>query len=294
MKTPSRGLATASPRHPAFVTAIRLELADYKNVLEFTAEHQLTTEPLRIDVLIIKKPPEVVIEKNIAAIFRSVNIVEYKSPSKHVSVADFYKVHAYAYLYASLEKTAITDSTLTIVESHYPHDLIRHIKEFLHFGIEENTPGIYTVVGDVLPVQIIDSRKLSPDENVWLKNLRRNLGVVEAHRMTKEMSQTKGLGQDGVNVGPYLEAIFKANTAVFREALKMSNGTLTMDQVLEEVGLTAKWEARGEAKGEVRGEARGKYEVARNALNEGFSVDSIQRITGLPLETINKLAVEGK
>ncbi|GHT59953.1 hypothetical protein FACS1894109_16820 [Spirochaetia bacterium] len=66
----------------------------------------------------------------------------------------------------------------------------------------------------------------------------------------------------------------------------MSNAKLTMDQVLEEVGLTAKWEAIGEA--------WGKREVARNALNEGSSVDFIQRITGLPLETINKLAAEGK
>ncbi|WP_041611193.1 hypothetical protein [Treponema primitia] len=39
--------------HPAFFQAIQRELADYKDALEFKYEHQLTTEPLRIDVLLI-------------------------------------------------------------------------------------------------------------------------------------------------------------------------------------------------------------------------------------------------
>jgi len=39
----------------------------------------------------------------------------------------------------------------------------------------------------------------------------------------------------------------------------MSRAALpTLDEVLEGVGLTAIWEARGEARGEVRGEVRGE------------------------------------
>ena len=38
--------------HPAFVQAIQQELEDYLDVLTFESEHQLTTEPLKIDVLI--------------------------------------------------------------------------------------------------------------------------------------------------------------------------------------------------------------------------------------------------
>jgi hypothetical protein len=56
--------------HPAFVEAIQMELSDYKDNLEFHSEYQLTSEPLRIDCVVIKKPPDLVIEKNIAAIFR--------------------------------------------------------------------------------------------------------------------------------------------------------------------------------------------------------------------------------
>jgi hypothetical protein len=56
--------------HPAFAQAIENELEDSKDALTFETEHQLTTEPLRIDVLIIKKPPNFVIKKNIGQIFR--------------------------------------------------------------------------------------------------------------------------------------------------------------------------------------------------------------------------------
>ncbi|MDR1302047.1 MAG: hypothetical protein LBK43_06215 [Treponema sp.] len=57
--------------HPDFLQAIQLELIDYKDSLQFTYEYQLATEPLRIDLLIIKKYPGLVIDKNIARIVRS-------------------------------------------------------------------------------------------------------------------------------------------------------------------------------------------------------------------------------
>ncbi|MDR2757307.1 MAG: hypothetical protein LBC20_16535, partial [Planctomycetaceae bacterium] len=72
--------------HPAFWGAMQLELKEYRDVLEFTSEYQLTSEPLRIDVLIIKKLKDVVIDKNIARIFRTYNIFEYKSPSDSLTV----------------------------------------------------------------------------------------------------------------------------------------------------------------------------------------------------------------
>ena len=62
--------------HPAFIEAIQLELEDYQDVLEFHPEYQLTSEPLKIDCVVIKKVNDVAITKNIAAIFREVNLLE--------------------------------------------------------------------------------------------------------------------------------------------------------------------------------------------------------------------------
>ncbi|MDR0759045.1 MAG: hypothetical protein LBF74_02920, partial [Treponema sp.] len=99
------------PWHPAFVQAIKLELEPYKDVLEFLTEYQLTSEPLEIDVVIVKKNPELIIKKNIARIFKGVNILEYKSPDDYFSIQDFYKVLSYGYLYAALNKIRVQDMT---------------------------------------------------------------------------------------------------------------------------------------------------------------------------------------
>jgi hypothetical protein len=109
--------------HTAFYDAIRLEFLPYKDVLDFKQEFQLTTEPLRIDVLVVKKKAGVVIDKNIASIFKGYNIIEYKSPSDYFSVDDFQKVYAYALLYSSLEKVPLGDISLSIVENHKPQAL---------------------------------------------------------------------------------------------------------------------------------------------------------------------------
>ena len=71
----------------------------------------------------------------------------------------------------------------------------------------------------------------------------------------------------------------------------------TLDEVLEEVGLTAIWEARGEARGEAIGEARGEakgeerkaLEIARNMLNSGFPVEQAAALSGLDVEKIRAL-----
>jgi hypothetical protein len=93
--------ASSIPWRPAFVQAIMLELEPYRDKLEFIPEYRLASEPLEIDVVIIKKAPDLVIEKNIARIFKRVNILEYKSPGDYCSVADFHKVLTYAFLYST-------------------------------------------------------------------------------------------------------------------------------------------------------------------------------------------------
>jgi len=62
--------------HPAFCEAIKQGLSEYRNSLEFKFEHPLNAEPLCIDLLIIKKPKDLVIDKNIARIFKADNLLE--------------------------------------------------------------------------------------------------------------------------------------------------------------------------------------------------------------------------
>ena len=71
--------------HPGFASAVRLEFDCYKNILVFDTEHELNKQPLRIDVLVIKKDPDAHLESDIGALFRGHNI---KAPEAQETVSN--------------------------------------------------------------------------------------------------------------------------------------------------------------------------------------------------------------
>ena len=70
----------------------------------------------------------------------------------------------------------------------------------------------------------------------------------------------------------------------------MDDTTLTLDQIFENAGLVAKWEARGEA----RGEANKALDIAQNMVNSGFPLETIVSITELDPEKVKTLFPQGK
>jgi hypothetical protein len=270
--------------HTAFIEAIQMELQAYESELEFHPEYQLTTEPLRIDCVVIKKAKGAIIKKNLAAIFREWNLLEYKSPDDYVSVDDFYKVYGYACLYASLNRVPITELTLSFIENRYPKKLLEHLRKVREFIVEEICPGIYTVSGDILPIQVIDSGKLPADENLWLKSLSNKLDASAFSRLSGEVTRQ---GKDA-RITAYLQVIAQANSKTMKEAIEMGK-TLTIEQVFEDVGWIAKWEARGRAEGEAFGRTAAALETARKMKARGRPITEIVEDTGLTLEAVEKL-----
>lgn len=67
------------------------------------------------------------------------------------------------------------------------------------------------------------------------------------------------------------------------EVLRMTQ----IEQWLREEAL-----AEGELKGKLKGKLEGKLETAKNALKKGFSLDDVAEITGLSLETVQKIKAE--
>ena len=51
--------------HPAFCSAMELELRENKKDLQYIREYNLSKMPLKIDFLIIKKKPKVIIQNEI-------------------------------------------------------------------------------------------------------------------------------------------------------------------------------------------------------------------------------------
>ena len=241
--------------HPAFVEAIRAELEEYRDVLEFRAEYPLTTEPLRIDAFIVKKRADAVIKKNIARIFREHNIIEYKSPGGYVSRPSFQKAQSYA------SHLPIQNLTVTLVESGHPRSLIHHLKADLGHRVKEREPGIYVVKEMPMPVQIIESEKLRAEENLWLRNLRE---PADAESLAKMLNAVQKRGKEAP-LKAYAHALFTAaKMDVMKEVREMAT-TMELFEVFRDIfGFDEEWEKRVMEKGREEGQKEGQkldYEI---------------------------------
>ena len=210
--------------HPAFYAGIQIELEEDADNLVFENEHQLGTKPMEIDVLIIKKETDRPVKKNIGRIFKKHNIIEYKSPDDSLNVDDFYKVYGYTCFYKAdaryVNSIPADELTITFVAEKYPRKLIEHLKTIKKYRVEEKEKGIYYVYGDLIPIQILITKKLSAEENLWLKSLTNKLNetaaaekLIENYMDHKESSLHRSM----------IETIMRANQKLFQEVNGMSD-----------------------------------------------------------------------
>ena len=131
--------------HPAFCSALRLELLEDAENLEFTDEFQLTEKPLQIDCTVVKVKKDCKIKNEIGKIFRKHNIFEYKSPMDELNIDTFYKAVAYACLYKVLpnhvDEIPAEEITITLIRDRKPVKLLGeleksgygYVSSYIHF-----------------------------------------------------------------------------------------------------------------------------------------------------------------
>ena len=208
--------------HPAFYAGIQIELATEAHKLTFENEHTLSTKPMLIDILIIKKDADDEIQKNIGRIFRKHNIIEYKSPVDYLNIDDFYKVYGYTCFYKSSSKRQneipADDITITFICKGYPRKLLKHLSSFRDMNIKQVDKGIYYLTGDIFPMQLIVTSKLSEKNNLWLKELTNEIkSDNEVDTLVREYRkhENEELYKSIMNV------IIRANNKKFEEAKNM-------------------------------------------------------------------------
>ena len=245
--------------HPAFYAGIQIELAEEAHYLSFENEHQLGTKPKEIDVLIIKKNPNVTIKKNIGRIFRKHNIIEYKSPEDYLSIDDFYKTLGYGCFYKAdvenVDAIKAREITISFVTKRYPIKVIRHLEKEKQLQVHKIENGIYYVEGDYFPIQFIVTSRLSEEENFWLCNLTDDL------RETGKARKIINRYTDYPNNNLYqsvMEIIVKANREVFEEVSDMCDALydLVKDKVKEQIKEEVREEVKAEVKEEVKEEVK--------------------------------------
>ena len=251
--------------HPAFYAGIQIELEAEADLLLFENEHQLGTKPKEIDVLIVKKERDVSIRKNIGRIFRTHNIVEYKSPKDYLSVDDFYKADT-----AQADSIAIHDITITFVCHRYPRSLMRHLTEERGYEIHREEDGIYYITGDNIPIQLILTKELSEEQNLWLKSLTNELEETET---AKHLIEQYGKHKGNNLYKSVMDLIVRANKDKFKEAKIMCEA---LEELMEDE-LEAK-RTQGLAEGLALGEALGKAKSIVTLLKDlGDVSEKLQR-----------------
>ena len=177
--------------HPGFIGAMELELRSFRKNLDFKDEHSLSKEPIKMDMLIIKKSRDVVIDNQIGNIFREHNIFEYKSPDAGITIDDYYKTMAYAYLYKALGNTVDEISgaelTVTMVRDVHPDGLFKKIADY-GGAVERKFPGIYYIRGVFnTPSQFIVGCELDTDLHAFLKALTKKAKVADVKTLLCEV-----------------------------------------------------------------------------------------------------------
>lgn len=165
--------------HPAFCAALRIELEEDAEMLDFRDEYLLSKKPMQVDTVVIKKKEEVSLRKNIGHMFRKHNLVQYKSPDDYLSINDFYKTYGYACFYqadtAKELEVGPEEITITFVCNRYPYKLLKHLTKNRNLLVKRHDDGIYYLEGDFFPMQLVVTHELAKEKNYWMQSLRTDL-----------------------------------------------------------------------------------------------------------------------
>ena len=122
--------------HPAFCAAAGLEFHEDIERLELKPEYNLSKEPIRIDLLIIKDRECDQIKNEIGHIMRTYNVIEYKSPEDALTIDDFYKTVGYACLYKGygeyVDAVPINELTVSIFRATRPEKMFLTLQKYGH------------------------------------------------------------------------------------------------------------------------------------------------------------------
>ena len=279
--------------HPAFCSALRLELLEDAENLEFTDEFQLTEKPLQIDCTVVKVKKNCKIKNEIGKIFRKHNIFEYKSPMDELNIDTFYKAVAYACLYKVLpnhvNEIPAEEITITLIRDRKPVKLLGELEKS-GYGYKKEAAGIYYVNGAMFPMQIIESSELDVDMHVQLKALTNHLEESLMRQYLLQVSTFEGREKNLADI--VLQVIVNSNMEKVRE-WKGSEQTMCealrvlMKEELKEERVAGLREGRlegqreGQREGQIRAYASlvqdGIIPVEIGAEKAGMSVDDFTK-----------------
>ncbi|MBD5507067.1 MAG: hypothetical protein HDR05_03170 [Lachnospiraceae bacterium] len=300
--------------HPAFCSAVRLELRENRGDLQYANEYNLNRKPIQIDLLVVTKSDDILIDNEIGKIFRRYNIMEYKSPEDEMNIDTYFKTLAYACLYkaggVTVDAIRCEEVTISLVRAAKP---IKLLKWFETNGYNITNPylGIYYIKKEgFFDTQIIVSKELRSESHIWLSSLQNNIEPQETIELLESYEDitTKAEREyaDAV-VEVVLEANPEAERKVKEESAMASELWETFKAEREkaerlgwEVGLREgreKGMREGREKGMREGREKGMREGRKTGLQEGLQEGRLEVVVSMLRQgrlTLKEAASEAK
>lgn len=276
----------------AFVRLTEFLVEDYKDSVQVISEFELFRKPIKVDVLIIKRDENVVINNAVMRFFKLHNIVEFKSPKDNFNIEDFDKTLGYFHIYLSKERDSkkppltFNEVAITIVSVKKPHKTLEILRDERNYKIvETETSGIYYIIngGTTPAIQLVISSELPNSDDdpslLWIRSFRDNLTTEEAIEATKK-AKSKDYNDP---VWDVLDFLLSANSNIKKEVKEMSTAYERVWQTLA-----------GDKIASAAAEAREQHamDMARKMIAKNRPVDEIVEFTGLDLNTVLHLQGE--
>lgn len=273
--------------HSAICGATEWELKQNKDDLEFEPEHILNKEPIKMDMLVIKKRPNATIRNEIGRIFRGHNVLEFKGSGDALNVDVYHKVIGYACLYKSMgshvnERDA-NDITVTMIREAYPRELIKSLK-MTGITVTEQYPGIYYLSGNVMfPTQIIVTGRLSSD-HASLRILSKKAQEADVRKFLQEARTAVEPG-DLRNIDAVLQVSVSENETLYNMVREDKIMCQALENLMQDI-----IEERVEERIEKRVEERQEQQTVKNlkAMMKNLKLTAEQALQALDISDSDK------
>ena len=161
------------------------------------------------------------------------------------------------------------------------------------FSVEQQDSGIYYLVGDAIPIQLVIVPKLSKEHNYWLNNLRNDL---KAGSEIKNFIESYSKNKNSKLYQALADAVMRANWEKLKEGSNMCEALkeLFADDFKESElkGRNAgRIEGRNEGRIEGRnaGKIEGKIELVIKKHQKGYTAEATADMLEEPVSRIRQI-----
>ena len=171
--------------------------------------------------------------------------------------------------------------TITFVCYHYPRNMLRKLEQDRKMTVEQEDSGIYYLIGDAIPIQLVIVPKLSKEHNYWLNNLRNDL---KAGSEIKNFIESYSKNKNSKLYQALADAVMRANWEKLKEGSNMCEALkeLFADDFKES-------ELKGRNAGRTEGAASKMIEKVIKKHQKGYTAEDTADMLEEPVSRIQQI-----